>query len=42
MQDLLKDWKKWTRTERAMAVLLATATVAVPPALIAIGILGAA
>jgi hypothetical protein len=30
MDDLISDWKKWTRSERVLAVLMAGMLIALP------------
>jgi hypothetical protein len=37
MRDLVGDWKKWTRAERALAVMLTLLMVALPLGLLMTG-----
>lgn len=37
MRDLLADWKKWSRAERVLAVLVTLAMVALPLGLLITG-----
>jgi hypothetical protein len=36
MQDILKDWRRWSRAERMMAILLASILTIGTPAAVAI------
>ena len=36
MRDIIADWKKWSRTERVLAVFAALAIVALPLGLLSV------
>jgi hypothetical protein len=37
MRDLRADWRRWTKTERAVAVFIAFGTTSLVPALLLLG-----